>query len=517
MLQSGGLLHIVLHNPSDKMTSYVSDGSDTEVQGHSCDLKYCQEVEHLLGNLLKHAVVRQPWSCTSADSQVTLSHQHLSRTSCWKRNCRDLEWQCRWLEIRLHELKEQEVRLRSLADQLKRNPEQFSQTEAVELDAAKRLFTSYETSATAPLPALCTSDPAFVYPCEARPGPRFSNPSTEGSSLPASMYCAVELLDQQVLNLRQGLQTAFKLDSSAAPPCRTGDANLRPQSSLSKRWSRGRGLSIITRQESVGGSLKRRRSELDGDAITPGLALSGAKLERQQSIHVPPVREIPEADMVAMQTAIAAWKACMESTDAAPLQPLPAEVEAILLKLNESGSSEDTSDEAFEKRHAAYQKDEHERYQGFTGGARKKNKISVGKGQQGMKTPRALVSADVPSLVGLGGSDADPAAIPALPSGVPSGQGSFVPQPDSSEKSVRTGRPSRGGRPPGRGRGRGAGRVSVHSRNNGTGRGPGRPGRPRGGRTSNVTSANQLVPTDKHLETLSSSTPQTSPVFANPM
>ncbi|MEW5300351.1 MAG: hypothetical protein WDW36_003287 [Sanguina aurantia] len=195
----------------------------------------------------------------------------------------------------------------------------------------------------------------------------------------------------------------------------------------------GLGLTVLTRVES---GTKRKRDPLD-EAGIPLLSVAGSLMGGSVvPIHMPKVRELSELECAARHMASTGWLAAVlldppgeglmpdhsaslvprrGATVTAPpsvalavstpalqahsLTNVPPEVAAVLRE-DEGSSSEDTSDEAFEARHAFMEAEEHKRYSLVVADKRRSissgNVALSGKSAPGLKTPRGQRLEDQP-------------------------------------------------------------------------------------------------------------------------
>mmetsp|Transcript_2334 Transcript_2334/g.5224 ORF Transcript_2334/g.5224 Transcript_2334/m.5224 type:complete len:995 (+) Transcript_2334:165-3149(+) len=404
-----------------------------------------------------------------------------NRTLEWKQERRPLELQARWVELRLRELNAQQQRLQQQLSSMRSAQQQPAAEPAAsamgatsaspaELAASKnalmqsvaRLAGPAGSVAGALLFTLRSAPPSPASPMAvdsvqptgsdkhvppAQSGSSFAlraQPQRDDKQAPAALYTAFELLEQQLGELRSRLAETFPnalraVDSGMAGPASSRGVFMMPvgfghsapvrQQSM-RRTSTGRlrsasgalGLSVLTRVESAGG--KRKRSEADLDGLASPTGLRGA--ERQASaIYIPPVRELPDMELTARKVAMTAWSEDYQAYGDSALQLPPPEVEAVL-DGDEGSSSEDTSDEAYVARHALMEEEEHTRYQAVVAENQKKraNKTQAngkGKGQMGMKTPRAGATATV--RLPSGNADDGFHAAPSPPGDIADAQG----------------------------------------------------------------------------------------------
>ena len=93
-----------------------------------------------------------------------------------------------------------------------------------------------------------------------------------------------------------------------------------------------------------------------------------ASFQQTSSIHIPPVRPLSQEEMAARVSAATEWAEKVAEEGPGALAKPPDAV-TMVLDEHEGSSSEDTSDEAYQKMHQPMEVDEHNRLLGLTGGS----------------------------------------------------------------------------------------------------------------------------------------------------
>ncbi|KAK9820355.1 hypothetical protein WJX72_009373 [[Myrmecia] bisecta] len=344
----------------------------------------------------------------------------------WKSERRGVEWRCRWLELRLQELKQQERRYQRKLQRLQYQEDAQAEEAPAGPSTAAAAPPAGAAAATASVPADPGSSKPDSNPLSsgaARPHRKhrgqqlrrrrhrseqrelslsellhhpfygeqaglLDEPAADGNSVqdvdsdadagcyPARVYAALELLDRHMGALKQQL-LAKQAPGRPGPQkvARPGKTSRGARAAAlapgSRRLVGAPAKTSLQRKDSRLG--KRGRSDFDfSDMIVPGSSMGPKFVERLQvsNISIPQVRPLPQEELAKRSAAVAAWGARLKGTGPAEI---PADLVPLIQPSGEGSSSEDTGDEVYVQRHAPREEEERNKFMFHSGGAQKKN------------------------------------------------------------------------------------------------------------------------------------------------
>ena len=432
----GGTTSFLANDPSRPPPligkGYISEGEGMRYQPPSAPSS--SNASTIFGLPLSHVIQQiqtsshfHPW--TKAQSSLPqpkepkASDPALRSSLRQKDGFKELEMQAHWLELRLLEIKHQRERLRAQ----KGTREHEGRPQEIAADHDSSLAATESTKSTdglSPQDILSTAfyrlrSGAISFPTQPSQPPLLTLAAPveiDEKCAPALVYASCDLMGHQLQQLRSSLTTAFPPESTS------GGLGLRGGLPSSQRRmglaASGQLPGILTRIDS--GTRKRRAGEgneerleglgsptnriasIDRVSSQQSLALdscSRANITQQtQAIFIPPVRDLPPAEMQARHAALNEWSQHYRAMGEPAIYNtdyIPKAVQDVFAD-DEGNSSEDTSDENYSRLHKIQEEEEAKRYKEAALADEKKRRSFTGqqgkgKGQQGKssKTPRA--------------------------------------------------------------------------------------------------------------------------------